>query len=111
MKSSKRRDAATTSLGMLPDLLTEQGTESAGLEILHVTTSDIPDGRPWPPPNSDALWRIVRRVNGRTLWRAIQLGQVRSAAADALQNPYSRIAARIDRALSADVLRPVRRIK
>ena len=43
------------------------------IEILHSFTSDGPDGQPWPPSESDALWAVVRRFDGRTLWRAIQL--------------------------------------
>lgn len=49
-------------------------------KIVYEVTNDIPDGRQWPPPQSDVLWAVVRRANGRTLWRAIQLAQVRSAA-------------------------------
>jgi hypothetical protein len=43
------------------------------IEISLVTTRDDPDGQPWPPADSSALWLIVRRANGCTLWRAIQL--------------------------------------
>jgi hypothetical protein len=43
------------------------------IKISHSVTNDIPDGRPWPPPDSGALWVIVRRANGCTLWRAIHL--------------------------------------
>src|SRR5262245_38739766 len=45
----------------------------SSLIILHSTTRDIPDGR--PPPDSNALWAVVRRDHGCTLWRAIQLGR------------------------------------
>ena len=45
-------------------------------------TSDSPDGQPWPPSGSDALWVMLRRADGFTLWRAIELAQVRSAAPD-----------------------------
>jgi len=44
------------------------------LIISHSTTRDGPDGQPWPPPDSNALWAVVRRDHGCTLWRAIQLG-------------------------------------
>ena len=47
------------------------------IEIFLITTSDTPDGQPWPPPDSNALWAVVRRADGCTLWRAIQLAQVR----------------------------------
>jgi hypothetical protein len=80
MKSSTPNNVAASRLGVPLDLLTEQATGSATVEILHSVTSDIPDGRPWPPPDSSALWVIVRRADGCTLWRAIQLAQVRSAA-------------------------------
>ena len=44
------------------------------IKISHSMTSDSPDGQQWPPPtDSSALWVIVRRANGCTLWRAIQL--------------------------------------
>jgi len=43
------------------------------IKILHSTTSDSPDGQPWPPSDSGALWVIVRRAHGRTLWRAVYL--------------------------------------
>jgi hypothetical protein len=57
---------------------TEQGTEARhDLKISHSVTSDSPDGRPWPPSDSNALWVIVRRAQGYTLWRAIQLAEVR----------------------------------
>jgi hypothetical protein len=48
---------------------------SAGtaMTILHITTSDSPDGQPWPPPDRNALWVIVRRAERFTLWRAISL--------------------------------------
>jgi hypothetical protein len=49
------------------------------IKISHSMTSDSPDGQPWPPPDRNALWVIVRRAEGFTLWRAIQLAEVRSA--------------------------------
>ena len=53
-----------------------------GMIIVHAVTSDGPDGQAWPPPDSNTLWAMVRRVGGCTLWRAIHLAEVRSAAAD-----------------------------
>jgi len=47
--------------------------------IVRAITSDGPDGQPWPPPDNNTLWTVVRRADGCTLWRAIQL-EVRSAA-------------------------------
>jgi hypothetical protein len=73
MKSSTPRDVTASPLGVPLDLLTEQGTGSAIIEISHGITSDSPDGQPWPPPDSGALWVIVRRAHGRTLWRAVHL--------------------------------------
>ena len=43
------------------------------IKITHTVTNDSPDGQPWPPSDSNALWVIVRRAEGYTLWRAIQL--------------------------------------
>jgi len=43
------------------------------IKILHTVTSDSPDGQAWPPPDSDVLWVVVRRADGSTVWRAIQL--------------------------------------
>jgi hypothetical protein len=82
MNSPTVRDVAASPRGVPLDLLTEQGTGSAIIEISHSVTSDSPDGQPWPPSHSNALCVIVRRADGCTLWRAIQLAQVRSAAAD-----------------------------
>ena len=43
------------------------------LIISHSTTRDGPDGQPWPPPDTNTLWAVVRRADGCTLWRAIDL--------------------------------------
>jgi hypothetical protein len=45
----------------------------AMIKISHSVTNDSPEGQPWPPSESDALWVIVRRSDGCTLWRAIHL--------------------------------------
>ena len=45
------------------------------IKILHTVTSDSPDGQAWPPPDSDVLWVVVRRADGSTVWRAIQLAE------------------------------------
>ena len=55
---------------------------SAMIKISHSMTSDCLDGRPWPPPDSNTLWAVVRRADGYTHWRAIELAQVRPAATD-----------------------------
>jgi len=57
------------------------------IEIFLITTSDTPDGQPGPPSDSNALWVIVRRAGGDTLWRAIQLAQVETAATDFCNSP------------------------
>ena len=59
----------------------------ATIKIIRTVTSDGPDGQPWPPPDSDVLWAVVRRANGRTLWRAIQPAEVRSSAPDVCNFP------------------------
>jgi hypothetical protein len=42
--------------------------------IERTVTSDMDDGQPLPPLIEDGLvWRIVRRADGRTLWRRIFL--------------------------------------
>jgi hypothetical protein len=45
------------------------------LHITHSVTCDGCDGEPWPPPDDTALWVVVRRVSGRTWWRAIRIAQ------------------------------------
>ena len=52
------------------------------IKFFLTVTSDIPDGRQWPPPDPDVLWVVVRSAVGSTLWRSIQLAQVRPAATD-----------------------------
>jgi hypothetical protein len=85
MKSSTLRDATPTPLCVPLDLPTEQVTGSAVIEISYSLTSDGLDGQSWPPPDSNGA--VVRRANGRTLWRAIQLAQVRSTAPDVCNFP------------------------
>jgi hypothetical protein len=51
------------------------------LAIYHAVTDDSPAGQPWPPPD-EALWVMVRRAAGLTLWRSIALAEVRTAATD-----------------------------
>ena len=64
-----------------------QNDKPAKIQILHDVTSDGLDGQPSPPPDSNTLWAVVRRVDGCTLRRAIQLAQVRSAAPDVCNFP------------------------
>jgi len=42
------------------------------MRILRAVTLDDFYGQPWPPPDRDVLWKVVRRAGGRTLWRAIK---------------------------------------
>ncbi len=72
INSPRVRDVAASPLGVPLDLLTRK---RAMIKISHSMTSDSPDGQPWPPPESDVLWFVVRRADGCTLWRAIQLAQ------------------------------------
>jgi hypothetical protein len=55
--------------------------------IVRAVTSDGPDGQPWPPPDTNTHWAVVRRADGCTLWRAIQLAEVRFAAPDSCDFP------------------------
>ena len=79
-----RRTRATLSAPSWPTCKAWRSTSprSAMIKILHRVTGDSPDGQPWPPPDSNTLWAVVRRADGCTLWRAIQLAEVRSAAPD-----------------------------
>jgi hypothetical protein len=43
------------------------------LLIEHVTTSDLPDGQVCPPYYDGAVWCVVHRHGGRTLWRSLYL--------------------------------------
>ena len=65
----KTSTLAASPVGAPFDLLPEQGTEGAIIEISHSATSDILDGRQWPPSESDVLWAMVRRTNGYPLAR------------------------------------------
>jgi hypothetical protein len=45
------------------------------LKIEYATTCDLDDGQVCPPWIEDnVVWHVVRRANGRTLWRRIGLG-------------------------------------
>jgi hypothetical protein len=45
----------------------------AKMKIIHTVTSDSPDGQPLPPTERNVLWAVVRRADGWTVWRAIEL--------------------------------------
>ena len=79
MKSSLR-DVAASPLGVPLDLLTEQGAESATIEILHSVTTNIPDGQPWPPPDHDVLWAVVRRAGATPRPQLLKSGNCDRAA-------------------------------
>ena|SRR5215831_13205463 len=69
------------------------------IKISHSVTSDIPDGRPWPPPDGNALWAVVRHADGCTLWRAIHLVMSRCqvVAATAAKTKVHRVVDRVRR--------------
>jgi hypothetical protein len=43
------------------------------LHIEHVVTVDLPDGQACPPYYDGAIWRAIRRADGRTIWRRLYL--------------------------------------
>jgi hypothetical protein len=44
------------------------------LRVEHATTVDMDDGQALPPLIEDGVvWHVVRRANGRTLWRSLHL--------------------------------------
>jgi hypothetical protein len=43
------------------------------LHIERAVTADLPDGQACPPYYDGAIWRVVRRTDGRTIWRRIFL--------------------------------------
>jgi hypothetical protein len=53
------------------------------IRITHSITCDSLDGRPWPPADGAVLWAMVRRTDGLTLWRSIELVQSDPPPADA----------------------------
>jgi hypothetical protein len=72
MNSPRVRDVTASPLGVPLDLLTRK---RAVIKISHSMTGDSPDGQAWPPPDGTALWAIVRRAGGYTLWRAIEVAE------------------------------------
>jgi hypothetical protein len=46
------------------------------IKIIRVITADDPFGCPWPPSDGNAVWTVVRRTRGFTLWRSIQIVQL-----------------------------------
>ena len=48
-------------------------TRQSQLAIEHTITADLDDGQLLPPFIEDGLvWRVVRRADGRTLWRRLE---------------------------------------
>src|SRR5262249_49735462 len=44
------------------------------MKITHTVTNDSPDGQPWPPTErNDVLWKLLRRTDDCSYWRAIEL--------------------------------------
>ena len=60
----------------------------ATLKITCTVTHDSPDGRPWPPTEGDVLWRLLRRADECSYWRAIE---IRSAATDFIPRQQSQL--------------------
>jgi hypothetical protein len=49
-------------------------TRGYRLDIQHAVTADMPDGQALPPLIENGVpWRVVRRADGRTLWRRLFL--------------------------------------
>jgi len=44
----------------------------ASIKITRTVTSDSPDGQPWPPTERNILWRLLRRADDCSYWRAIE---------------------------------------
>jgi hypothetical protein len=66
----------TTRAGSEPAQLVRRARDGKpAIVIRHATTSDGPDGQPWLPPDSNTLWAVVRRADGCTHWRAIEIAQ------------------------------------
>jgi hypothetical protein len=63
-------------MGVPLDMLAGKGRET-GDDLIRAVASDGPDGRPWPPTESNVLWVILARADGCTVWRAIELALVR----------------------------------
>jgi hypothetical protein len=45
------------------------------MKITRTITIDSPDGQPWPPTERNVLWRLLRRADGFSHWRAIELAE------------------------------------
>jgi len=45
------------------------------IKVTLTVTSDSPDGQPWPPTERNILWRLVRRADDCSCWRAIELAE------------------------------------
>ena len=77
------------------------------IKISHSVTNDSPDGQPWPPPDSGALWVMVRRADGCTLWRAIHLAMSRCPVIAATETKVHPVVDRMRRRIrTAGVLGP-----
>jgi hypothetical protein len=53
------------------------------IQINHILTADDPLGCPWPPSDGHAMWTVVRRTRGFSLWRSIRIVPALAAAAGA----------------------------
>jgi hypothetical protein len=71
--------AADRQVALIAAGATAAASESAScatpaLCIEHSVTVDMADGQPLPPLiENGVVWRVVRRANGRTIWRRLFL--------------------------------------
>jgi hypothetical protein len=55
-------------------VLASASSATPALCIEHSVTVDMADGQPLPPLVEDGVvWHVVRRANGRTMWRRLLL--------------------------------------
>jgi len=79
--------SSTTKRTQLPaEVLQLEGTfiqgrgSSAMIKISHSMTSDCLGGQPWPPPDRDVLWAVVRRAGATPRPQLLKSGNCDRAA-------------------------------
>jgi hypothetical protein len=55
------------SKSLIPQRSRGHRSPAKSLNVIRAVTSDAPDGRPWPPTESNVLWVIVARADGCTI--------------------------------------------
>src|SRR5262245_20653044 len=75
MKSSTPNNVAANRFGVALDLRTEQG-----MKTTRTVTPDSPDGQPWPPPDRDVPWAVVRRAGATPRPQLLKSGNCDRAA-------------------------------